>query len=650
MGSSVSTVKQPPSPKPTALYQPLGRDEIRLLTILPSADPSRQISCELQTVSLSPKPHYRALSYVWGDPIPTATIEINGLQRDVTPNLGSALYHIRDQSRPQTFWIDAVCINQSDVAERNEQVMLMGEIYSSAVEVLAWLGPEADGSGEAMALLARWGQELSRLGIHDTATFKRRVREPDVIKSLTLNTSGVGYRGFKPLAALHRRAWWSRLWVLQEILLARKVIFQCGKDQAEFHWLLPHLLFRGVLGPTITHMQDDDTDWFKRTTSDIRELPMYRAWSEGFVRRGEKPDFGDLLIMVSASVHRQATDPRDKVFGLLGLVEKSKWEITANYEESIETAYLNFARIVMEKKFRSLNILSFAGIGYPKPDNKLDLPTWVPDWRAEAAASFPNPFPVLRYSAAEGRYEGKPRLSTSNILTADGIPIGKVLDVLPPSDKWGSANWAKNSAWKPFLFDNPKVKLQYGPEIPPLQAFFRTICADMDPLSSGLETRMLQYDSDHFFNLVATFLYLWCALTNTESDVSLKIIELRDVPPSLGLGTFFDPDRTEGSLQWPNNKNFLEALDRAALVQSYPAIINRCLFITDRGQIGLGPPLTREGDLVAVLFGSEVPLILRTESSSCELVGGCFVLGCMTGEVVKDFNRGVLHQQAFEIH
>ncbi|KAF2748669.1 HET-domain-containing protein, partial [Sporormia fimetaria CBS 119925] len=120
-------------------YSPLNSDpsvrEIRLLHLQPGAwkDP---IQGTLDVVSLSKKPKYQALSYVWGDPTNRKPISIDGELFLATQYLFNALQRIRHPWKQLYLWVDAVCINQDDLHERQNQVAIMGEIYNGAEEVL----------------------------------------------------------------------------------------------------------------------------------------------------------------------------------------------------------------------------------------------------------------------------------------------------------------------------------------------------------------------------------------------------------------------------------------------------------------------------------------------------------------------------------
>jgi len=149
-------------------YEPLSRDRraIRLVEILPPTAEEQTVRCRHIVTSLEDKPSYVALSYVWGDATDTTDIVLNDKITPVTKGSASALQHIWCSMYPLTsthssttghsenpshilstfpskLWIDAMCINQDDLAERSSQVELMGDIYSRANKVIVWLGLHA---------------------------------------------------------------------------------------------------------------------------------------------------------------------------------------------------------------------------------------------------------------------------------------------------------------------------------------------------------------------------------------------------------------------------------------------------------------------------------------------------------------------------
>ncbi|KAI7687429.1 hypothetical protein KC353_g20281, partial [Hortaea werneckii] len=135
-----------------AIYQPLDerKKEIRIVLVYPSIDLSTgdQLPvCRLQTASLldEPTPHYEAISYAWGERTGVAPVIINDQHRQHPASAIRVLQRFApaEGSEPRRLWIDAICINQRDVAERNQQVAMMSDVYRNSSQTLVWLG-EAD--------------------------------------------------------------------------------------------------------------------------------------------------------------------------------------------------------------------------------------------------------------------------------------------------------------------------------------------------------------------------------------------------------------------------------------------------------------------------------------------------------------------------
>jgi hypothetical protein len=138
------------------IYVPLscqGDDNlIRLIELLPGED-SEQINCNLKSFPLGRTPDYIALSYCWGDPKSTVTILCNSQALEIGTNLHSALVHMRDNNRELWFWADAICIDQTNVGEKNKQILLMRDIYRNAKVTNIWLGEGSEDSDRAMRLV-----------------------------------------------------------------------------------------------------------------------------------------------------------------------------------------------------------------------------------------------------------------------------------------------------------------------------------------------------------------------------------------------------------------------------------------------------------------------------------------------------------------
>lgn len=215
-------------------YVPLNHNvaEIRLVTFGIARDGA--IRGRLHVFPMSECPAYAAISYTWGEEPPRRTIYLNGERVRLRENIYQALksilrlrarnsgFHqlqrtiqIHDHSRKaaecEYFWIDSICIDQASLIERNHQVGMMGNIFSNAYLLIAWLGPESDRSIEVMQAIRTYEPSLEPVPISFAPpSFSQHLRD-------MLNIFGnIDY--------------WSRLWVVQEIILAKDILISWGDE------------------------------------------------------------------------------------------------------------------------------------------------------------------------------------------------------------------------------------------------------------------------------------------------------------------------------------------------------------------------------------------------------------------------------------
>lgn len=118
------------------------------------------IKCDMSVLDLetTPLPPFNALSYIWGaDPDGTHFVLCEGKRLIVSANCYIALNYLRKKLSRFTIWVDAICINQDNELEKIMQISYMGDIYSKAVTVYAWLGEGDDASHRAMKCLKTAG-------------------------------------------------------------------------------------------------------------------------------------------------------------------------------------------------------------------------------------------------------------------------------------------------------------------------------------------------------------------------------------------------------------------------------------------------------------------------------------------------------------
>src|SRR5690242_5751014 len=361
-------------------YRALSEDrrEIRLLHILPAEDESIPIHCTLSTACLEDLdmditemegidhhhgiiPRYEALSYAWGTVYHQDPIYIEEQPTFVTVRLYEALQHLRLTAQERVMWIDAVCIDQSSLEERSYQVGMMSDIFSRAFNTTVWLGKGSDECAFAMKVLERMGGD-SDLHLDPALT-------PHVeIEAETFLSTRV-------VAGLQRffcDPWWSRVWTLQEYVLSRHTTFQCG----------PFLLDGQVL-------RNACYVWYRHTSLYLccrHFIHNHADWQNLHLYQGRLADvvfvrafFNTLRLpqIIGRFLTRLVTDPRDKIYGMLGLARGSyEKAVVADYSKSTEEVFESVT-IQMIQHTGSLEVLS----SQPSSSHSLlYLPSWVPDW------------------------------------------------------------------------------------------------------------------------------------------------------------------------------------------------------------------------------------------------------------------------------
>jgi hypothetical protein len=269
-------------------------DEIRLISLEPCdlSQGDSQVACTLITAKLSENPKYEALSYMWGSLSNSATITVDGQGLAVGENLWLALRQLRLGASRRTIWIDAICINQADTTERNHQVSQMSKIYSCAEQVLVWLGPGTDFSDQAMRFLGEVADGTIPSMECDKLVF------------------GDCWKGVEQFC---KSEYWERLWIIQEVVLARKVLVMWGAA------ILPFTAFHRVCERTMS--LKDFRNWNYRFILQLPDtLPAKLSQRRGATRTSD--DTGaTLLDLMAIFLDAACKDEKDKVFGLLSLSE-----------------------------------------------------------------------------------------------------------------------------------------------------------------------------------------------------------------------------------------------------------------------------------------------------------------------------------------
>ncbi|KAI0179053.1 HET-domain-containing protein [Hypoxylon sp. FL1284] len=360
-------------------YEPLDSEkgEIRLLELFPAPEHSSPIECALHPVKLSKKPSYEALSYTWGGKGSGQSITLDGVALPVFENLEAVLRRLRRTKKSRTLWIDAICINQEDLEERAAQVKLMRDVYESAAEVTIWLGEPGDGA------------ELGLNRLTSSSTFTRTAKNRNghwaVETKLFGKTGGLGTEAaswFSPSAGHLRdevekdeirellcRPWWSRVWIIQEAVIPRKLKVLCGSWEVEWDSLNAETKEENISVKQVALIKVMHPELLSFADSTLDNINLMR-------RKWRDSKAGNNIYELLYNLRRLAcTDPRDRIFAFLGLLSPEVGMILSpDYTRPTVDIYTRFCRAVILKA-RTLDILNctrqWRGVAKPVTNSRV---------------------------------------------------------------------------------------------------------------------------------------------------------------------------------------------------------------------------------------------------------------------------------------
>ncbi len=682
------------------------------------------IPCQLSVHSLDSCPEYYALSYCWGPPTVAGCIQCNEVEFPITANLFSALQNLCHPDKGMLIWIDAICINQADEAEKAEQVGIMRHIYSNAIEVLVWLGPAANDSDLSIRacqdLALQLADFMSRQTDNDDdelddanqvrtefalpedsleykmaedATTRRRWRNLKRIFT-EFESPRWSERQVRALLAIVSRPWWTRIWIVQELCLARRARVIVGQSSIEWKAFAQavnvasyyHPASLGLARSAFFILADlkDDWDWERYS-----ETKFASSTTES-----------SLLPLLARLRWNQATDARDKVYGLLGLAKDGD-AVPISYKATVAEVYQMAARTIIQET-GSLDVLAHCLKPHLSKPSELRLPSWVPDWsydRTHLPRSHDRVYmdaktkQMKTYRATgyepKGHHDRVPRPTCGDILILDGVVLDHVT-VLSPEISWTlfrqgtsrpAAQLADNVHNPRSFTQNPVLNsiwhlIAYLPALVLEQVNgYYHIGAMLDLLIIWLElVRSVQAEGGRLEQaelLVGTM--NWGALPEHETKSTAnrlcrqmqciyenrffhltRWLRFHKILPffykiTLGISIClsivvdaimrFVGGNPEGNINSP-------AFHTAAmkfLISEFNLIpslvietIDYRLAKTATGQIVLVPYCTRIEDRVVLLKGGRSPFVVRPKERGWEIVGACFVHGMANSERWKN--------------
>jgi hypothetical protein len=541
-------------------------------------------------------------------------ILVNNVQTTVTINLYDALWQLR-ALKIYEIWVDAICINQEDKTERSLQVRFMKRIYEKARGVIAWLGTESKNCSDALDFL---NQALTP----GSSTRKTSERQRSAL------------RFFFDLP------YWTRVWIIQEVAVGSSVSILCGHYQAD--WSILDSVDK--LAPTF------DTIGLRH----VRQVRSFRQKYQDSKRIA-------LIEAMRKSQAAQSTDPRDKIYALLGLTYDGDDLVPyPNYRQSISEVLRDFTKAVI-KSNKSLDYILFTPLGNIKQEG---IPTWVVDWvglrgRKRNFLDI-EIFPSNNLTMVE--------LSDPNMLRVRGRFVGRVLDTFDriagsksflEVDDLIQRYYNKNNNLPNAISDAicASLCLQKVEELDRLlkgsrRDFFSMLWPDNGQLDPDIHGRMLQYLAKEPSRLNQLGLELNSRF-ESEFDMSTQLVHdanglilwlVRTASCQIAgksIKQWLSPGRASTSIATGLVAKVLQRItqrrsDYSTLIRSVVAFYqNRLkLVVTDEGMIGAAPAIVQPHDEIYLLAGTRgnTPVLLRRGTIKngedvCMLVSGIFLSG-----------------------
>jgi Heterokaryon incompatibility protein (HET) len=609
------------------VYTPLPAGHVRLLGRPPPSLVVKNTveipgidSYKLTTFAIDHCPAYIAISYCWGTEASTQPCQLNTDRDDggvlpITPHLQAGLRKVFAVLKPDWVWVDAICITQNDEVEKAAQVAQMGEIFERARRVVVWLGGDYDGSERVMGLMPL----LTSSPVLELLADQTRIDWDGLVQ---LRIPACDDQFWVWLFDLLHRPWFERLWIVQEAVLGRDIVFLCG--ELTLSWDRLKSLCATLRDSDLLRELGVRSELWKEnrkkyrsfraldvieSVDDIKQMRVTRPWVAALV----------LLALIRKQI---SNEPLDYVYGVLGLLPEScRSNVTVYYSETSRKWYgYTYAQLfqALIKGMGDAALMFLNNIETPP-----GAPSWCPELRSRTQPGYSS-FRVSEVGA--GCNPSKiglqtPRIPVFEFQTADTISVrGAVIDtvdrVVPlvrPGKLWSY----------PLLYNDEEIvgtcvsfhlctlaakKLNISDA-----ALARTLTGQMTS-SKDEETRFARALS----NVIAAFSKL--SESAEPLDASSLAILLSDHEAMLYTKLLWS--------HW-NGRSFITTMS---------------------GHIGLALRTTKPGDSVCIFFGAPKPYIMRLasrlqagapsdsvgERRTHKIIAECYVDGIMNGELFQE--------------
>jgi hypothetical protein len=590
------TVEPPEFTYDSAL--PAHADMIRILTIHPARSSSMSIRCTLSAgEALEGIREYEALSYCWTLEKTTKKIICNGMAFSVRPNLFAALKALRRTDRDRRLWVDAICINQAKQEdgsdEKNFQIRLMPQIYKSCKQVHVWLGKHEKCADAAVRLIHTIRTHLVDLTLRQELDQVRDI-EADIHHALrSRDLPNRVSRKWEALGRILDDPYWTRMWIVQEVLLGSSPVVHIGRFLVPIEFILEAVY---AIHPfNIPGLESGRMNGAAQ---------LYALRSQG-AHRGQH----DLWKLIELTRYAQASNPVDKVYALYGLTsDRESGGIRQPVKVDLPKERLfRTAANELQLNSHTLAVLKYASrVPYPNPD----LESWVPDLETSACC---NPLPpvdanriryspelsnfmstTFQYETDTTRAEHLWRLGIVGIVQRETIlECGPVLMSSIPTrgdNLWTFYRLSYRAQNIYFSWISMALRGQSGPE-------------RADHLVELHNVLDVGFASDRWTPRRTVFEH-WMISYRIASYVGvLRLYWISGFLHALAVFFMFSIAVYRGAVS-------IRTSNKLALV----FCTGRRLCTTSGGFLVLAPARTQKGDRIVIAHGSDMPLILRRAS------------------------------------
>ncbi|MCJ1381099.1 hypothetical protein MMC17_004208 [Xylographa soralifera] len=627
------------------VYQPLNTatGEIRLIRVLPRLKRGH-IQCQLEHFQFDHAPPYIALSYTWNDPIPNSEaghsgaklIHANKTSLRIGNNLVSALQHLRRNQPLDYVWADAICINQSNLLERGQQVLRMARIYGAAQKTIVWLGPEDRDSNLAIDLMRFLAEKVieAQSEVDRVSLFRKYL------------TDKAHAKAWKALDCLLKRTWWTRMWIVQEMAVSRNIGLPCGDSLISWNETtssLYSILYAYNSVQSILESRDILLDY----------SPLDNVFC--IVKIQDSLLSGGSLLLercLSQLDGFVASDDRDYIYAILALASDASTLVPhPDYSMTTYDMYNTLVRSYIEKH-KSLDIIYLRlRLDAPSP-----LPSWVPDWALPGNGAFWKDSLLVNHTEEEGLVQCAAALTVPfvsyspdlKVLTCRGFSIdavdgcsltgleasygqGLILQPIYRNCAYASSEEAFSAIWRTLVRDLIvyKDRLMKSPEI--CGWLFAKACRKYDSRFGNIGNEQSEESGDILDNSGFSKWY-----TKTK-DFAICGRTLQD---------WVNDDREDRHVSSEAEVEMSHSFNR----YWSSSRVDERLITTEKGYVDMAPYWAQRGDKVCILLGSSLPVLLRPVDDHYILVGPCYIHGIMFGEAMNLLDKGEVELEDFAVH